>query len=102
MPRLLTLVAGPARHDLLLGRETDDMLSLFIVGLSLDTNDVENLFASALQRLTRSRMMKGTVSFLAYARRCAHACQPQKVKAVEHLVILTQLTSLQVNHTPTF
>lgn len=77
--------------------DRDFEMRLFFGGLSRETNDVEGLFAPALQQLGRLGRddMYGFVPALALGGTLTLA-NLQKVKAVEHLVILAQLAPLQV------
>jgi hypothetical protein len=82
--------------------DLDFEMRLFFGGLSRATNDVEDLFAPALQRLGRLTHddMYGFVPALALGGAPTLA-NLQKVKAVEHLVILAQFSPLQVTRIPT-
>ena len=77
--------------------DRDFELRVFFGSLSPTKNDVEGLFAPALQRLGRLKHdeMYGFVPALALGGALTLA-NLQKVKAVEHLVILAQFAPLQV------
>jgi len=72
-------------------------MRLFFGGLSLDSNDVEGLFAPALQKLGRLAHddMYGFVPAPALGGTLTLA-HLQKVKAVEHLAFIAQLAPLHV------
>lgn len=84
----------------------DDMdfaMQLFFGGLSRGGSDFVDMFASAYKRLgvLKHDEMYGFVPALALGR----ACEPeylQKVKVVEHLVLLAQLAPLEVITSPPF
>ena len=77
--------------------DRDFEMRVFFGSLSRDNNDVEGLFAPAQQQLGRLGRddMYGFVPALALGGTPTLA-NLQKVKAVEHLVILAQLAPLQV------
>jgi hypothetical protein len=77
--------------------DRDFEMRLFFGGLSLDSNDVEGLFAPALQKLGRLAHddMYGFVPAPALGGTLTLA-HLQKVKAVEHLAFIAQLAPLHV------
>jgi hypothetical protein len=80
--------------------DRDFEMRVFFGSLWRDKNDVEGLFAPALKQLGRLAHdeMYGFVPALALGGALTLA-NLQKVKAVEHLVILAQLAPLQVTET---
>jgi hypothetical protein len=80
--------------------DRDFEMRVFFGSLWRDTNDVEGLFAPALKQLGRLAHdeMYGFVPALALGGALTLA-NLQKVKAVEHLVILAQLAPLYVTET---
>ena len=80
--------------------DRDFAMRLFFGGLWRRTNDVEDLFAPALQQLGRLTHdeMYGFVPALALGGAPTLA-NLRKVKAVEHLIILAQLAPLYVTET---
>ena len=85
--------ASPPDDDI----DRDFQMRLFFGGLSLDSNDVEGLFAPALQKLGRLTHddMYGFVPAPALGGTLTLA-HLQKVKAVEHLAFIAQLAPLHV------
>jgi hypothetical protein len=77
--------------------DRDFEMRLFFGGLSLDSNDIEGLFAPALQKLGRLAHdeMYGFVPAPALGGTLTLA-HLQKVKAVEHLAFIAQLAPLHV------
>lgn len=84
----------------------DDMdfeIQLFFGGLSPDGSDFVNMFAPALKRL--GRLKHDEIYGFVPALGLGGTSEPeylQKVKAVEHLVLLAQLAPLEVITTPPF
>jgi hypothetical protein len=88
-----TCLTSPPDNDI----DRDFQVRLFFGGMSREANDVEGLFAPALQQLGRLAHdeMYGFVPALALGGALTLS-NLRKVKAVEHLVILAQLAPLHV------
>ena len=89
------------RESRFVGEEMDFGVQLFFAALSREVNDFADLFAPALKRLGRLRHdeMYGFVPALALGGPST-LDHLQKVKAVEHLVLLAQLAPLEVITSP--
>lgn len=83
--------------SILVGEKMNFGLQVFFGALSRDGNDFEGMFAAAVKKLGRLKHdeMYGFVPSLALGG-SATLDHLQKVKAVEHLVLLAQLAPLDV------
>lgn len=91
----------PSEPRVVVAEEMDFEMRAFFSGLSRKGNDFERMFAPALKKLGRLKPdeMYGFVPALALGG-TATLNHLQKVKAVEHLVLLAQLAPLDVITSP--
>jgi hypothetical protein len=89
------------RESIFVGEKMDFGMRVFFGRLSRDANDFDGMFTAALGKLGRLKHdeMYGFVPALAFGG-AATLDHLQKVKAVEHLVLLAQLAPLDVITSP--